>query len=129
MTTQSTLAKDPVCGMTVDPAKAKATAEHARQKYYFCCTGCAQKFQSDPEQYLKPKPALVRIGAPATVKPNPQAAQTPASPATQKPAAAYVCPMCLEVRESKPVACPSCGMALESEFPAGRTKTEYTCPM
>ncbi|PYV50301.1 MAG: hypothetical protein DMG92_08300 [Acidobacteria bacterium] len=39
----TTLAKDPVCGMTVDPATAKAKAEHARQTYYFCCTGCAQK--------------------------------------------------------------------------------------
>jgi P-type Cu+ transporter len=128
MTTQPTLAKDPVCGMTVDPAKAKATAEHGGQKYYFCCTGCAQKFESNPEQYLKPKPALVTIGAP-TVKPKPHAAQMPASPATQNPAAAYVCPMCAEVRESKPGVCPSCGMALEPEFPATRTKTEYTCPM
>jgi P-type Cu+ transporter len=128
MTTQPTLAKDPVCGMTVDPAKAKATAEHGGQKYYFCCTGCAQKFESNPEQYLKPKPALVTIGAP-TVKPKPHAAQMLASPATQNPAAAYVCPMCAEVRESKPGVCPSCGMALEPEFPATRTKTEYTCPM
>ncbi len=127
MTTQPTLAKDPVCGMTVDPAKAKATAEHAGHKYYFCCAGCAQKFQSNPEQYLKPKPALVTIGAPQIVKPSPM--QTPVSPATHKPAAAYVCPMCPEVRESKPGACPSCGMALEPEFPAALTKTEYTCPM
>jgi P-type Cu+ transporter len=124
MTTPPTLAKDPVCGMTVDTTKAKATAEHAGKKYYFCCTGCAQKFQSNPEQYLKPKPALVTIGPP----PNP-ATQTPASSATNTPAAAYVCPMCPEVRESKPGACPSCGMALEPEFPAATRKTEYTCPM
>jgi len=110
--------------MTVDTTKAKATAEHAGKKYYFCCTGCAQKFQSNPEQYLKPKPALVTIGPP----PNP-ATQTPASSATNTPAAAYVCPMCPEVRESKPGACPSCGMALEPEFPAATRKTEYTCPM
>jgi P-type Cu+ transporter len=128
MTTQPTHAKDPVCGMTVDPAKAKATAEHGGQKYYFCCAGCAQKLQSDPEAYLKPKP-MVTIGAPPTAKPMSHTAQMPASPATQKPAAAYVCPMCSEVRESKPGACPSCGMALEPEFPAARTKTEYTCPM
>jgi Cu+-exporting ATPase len=124
MTTPPTLAKDPVCGMTVDTTKAKATAEHAGKKYYFCCTGCAQKFQSNPEQYLKPKPALVTIGPP----PNP-ATQTPASSATNTPAAAYVCPMCPEVRESKPGACPSCGMALEPEFPAATRKAEYTCPM
>src|SRR6185312_4735560 len=129
MTTQPTHAKDPVCGMTVDPAKAKATAEHAGQNYYFCCAGCAQKFQSNPEQYLKPKPALVTIGAPLTAKAKPFATQTPASSATDASVAAFVCPMCPEVRESKPGACPSCGMALEPEFPAALTKTEYTCPM
>jgi Cu+-exporting ATPase len=37
--------------------------------------------------------------------------------------------MCPEVRESKPGACPSCGMALEPEFPAATRKAEYTCPM
>jgi Cu+-exporting ATPase len=43
---------------------------------------------------------------------------------------AYVCPMCPEVREDKPVACPKCGMALEPETPlAPATRTEYTCPM
>jgi P-type Cu+ transporter len=129
MTTQPTHVKDPVCGMTVDPAKAKATAEHDGQKYYFCCAGCAQKFQSDPEAYLKLQPMLVTIGGAATTKPKPIEQISTGSYATQKPAAAYVCPMCPEVRESKPGACPSCGMALEAEFPAGRTKTEYTCPM
>ena len=42
--------------------------------------------------------------------------------------ASYVCPMCPEVRESKPGACPSCGMALEPEF-VSASRTEYTCPM
>jgi len=115
--------------MTVDPAKAKATAEHAGQKYYFCCVGCSQKFQSNPEAYLKPKPTLVTIGGPVPIK-SKLVEQIPAGAlATQKPAAAYVCPMCPGVRESKPGSCPSCGMALEPEFPAAVTKTEYTCPM
>ncbi|MCZ6533058.1 MAG: HAD-IC family P-type ATPase, partial [SAR324 cluster bacterium] len=43
---------------------------------------------------------------------------------------AYICPMCPEVRESEPVACPSCGMALEPDFPAAPAKrVQYTCPM
>ena len=43
---------------------------------------------------------------------------------------AYVCPMDPEVRESKPGACPKCGMALEPEtFAAPSTRTEYVCPM
>src|SRR5438874_2326551 len=125
----TTLAKDPVCGMTVDPATAKAKAEHARQTYYYCLTGCAQKFQSNPDQYLKPKsPALVTLGGLTAIKAKPVNQPAFASAhADHKPA--YVCPMCPEVRESKPGACPSCGMALEPEIPAALTKTEYTCPM
>ncbi len=45
------------------------------------------------------------------------------------PPPAYVCPMCPEVRESKPGACPSCGMVLEPEVPLAATRMEYTCPM
>jgi P-type Cu+ transporter len=41
----------------------------------------------------------------------------------------YVCPMCPKVRETKPGACPSCGMALEPAVPLAATRTEYTCPM
>ncbi len=47
-------AKDPVCGMTVDPAKAAGTVEHRGANFYFCGQGCATKFRSDPEKYLKP---------------------------------------------------------------------------
>ncbi len=45
--------------------------------------------------------------------------ESPAAPAAAAPAAggavAYVCPMCPEVRETEPVPCPKCGMALEPE--------------
>ena len=37
--------------------------------------------------------------------------------------------MCPEVRETKPGACPSCGMALEADVPVASKRTEYTCPM
>jgi P-type Cu+ transporter len=37
--------------------------------------------------------------------------------------------MCPEVREIKPGACPSCGMALEADVPFASKRTEYTCPM
>ena len=129
MTTQPNLAQYPVCGMSVDPAKAKATAEHAGQKYYFCCSGCAQKFQANPERYLQPKPTLVTIGGPASIHPKSAEQQASIQKKSTAPAVAYVCPMCPEVREPKPGPCPSCGMALEPEFPAALTKTEYTCPM
>ena len=35
---------DPICGMTVDPAKAAGTFNHEGKTYYFCSKGCLQKF-------------------------------------------------------------------------------------
>src|SRR6058998_763935 len=44
--------------------------------------------------------------------------------------AVYTCPMDQEVRQSKPGACPKCGMALEPATPsAPSVRTEYVCPM
>ncbi|GAB2179401.1 heavy metal translocating P-type ATPase [Dongia sp. agr-C8] len=48
-------AKDPVCGMDVDPATAKHRHEHAGKAYYFCSAGCRVKFESDPQKYLAAK--------------------------------------------------------------------------
>ncbi len=42
---------DPVCGMTVDPAKAAATREHDGATFSFCSTGCAETFDADPHRY------------------------------------------------------------------------------
>jgi len=129
----TTLERDPVCGMNVDPASAKHVHEHAGKKYYFCCAGCGEKFKADPGKYLN-KPAgfssnLVMLGMPAPAKPSPSTHARSASKPTAVGAPAYVCPMCPEVRESKPGACPSCGMALEPDVPVASTRTEYTCPM
>ena len=46
-------AVDPVCGMTVVKAMAKATYEYKGTTYYFCNTGCKEAFAKDPEKYLK----------------------------------------------------------------------------
>jgi P-type Cu+ transporter len=143
--------KDPVCGMTVNPATAKAQFQHAGSTYYFCCTGCAQKFQAAPEQYLEPKVAgLVTLGGAPAIKPSQPLADisqvshnggeaghstsaleedrsTKAESEPPSSATAYFCPMCPEVRKTKPGPCPTCGMALEPESPL--VKTEYTCPM
>jgi Cu+-exporting ATPase len=48
---------DPVCGMTVDPARAEAAGlvtEHGGTKYWFCGRGCLLDFQDDPDRYLDP---------------------------------------------------------------------------
>jgi len=151
MAEQKVMERDPVCGMQVDPASARAKAEHGGKSYFFCCAGCAKKFEAAPEQYLKPRPAasgptLTMISAavaPAapvrnTVPMHPSAAPaagvSAGAPASAKTAAAgvadYVCPMDPEVHENKPGACPKCGMALEPAVPAAPSiKTEYVCPM
>jgi len=125
----STLERDPVCGMNVNPATAKHLYAHGGKTFYFCCAPCVEKFKADPNKYLSVPPpvkaaGLVMLGAP---KPAPPAAAQ--EQAKNQRAATYVCPMCPEVRESKPGACPSCGMALEPDLPIASIRTEYTCPM
>jgi xanthine dehydrogenase accessory factor len=45
-------AVDPVCGMSVDVASARQTAEVDGVAYYFCCAGCRTKFLKAPQAYL-----------------------------------------------------------------------------
>ncbi|AND67979.1 Cu2+-exporting ATPase [Dyella thiooxydans] len=89
------MAKDPVCGMTVDPHTAKHRAEHAGHTYYFCADRCRAKFVAEPEAYLGERKA---------------AAPAPAG-------AIYTCPMHPEVQQVGPGDCPKCGMALEPMMP------------
>ncbi len=46
------MARDPVCGMDVDEAKAAATADYEGTTYYFCNPGCKKAFEEDPAKYL-----------------------------------------------------------------------------
>ncbi len=94
------LAKDPVCGMSVDPATARGGSfEHAGSTHYFCSAGCREKFAADPQKYLAPHTETV----------------TPALATRSKPQAGaeYVCPMHPEIVRDVAGACPICGMALE----------------
>src|SRR3954471_24283641 len=84
--------KDPVCGMTVDPATSKHRFEHAGRTFHFCSAGCREKFAGNPARYLTPS-------------------QAPPTPA--QPGALYTCPMHPEIRRAAPGSCPICGMALE----------------
>jgi Cu+-exporting ATPase len=84
---------DPVCGMTVNPATAKHRFSYKGQDYFFCAARCRERFEAEPEKFLRPK--------------EPE----PAAPA----GAIYTCPMHPEVRQVGPGSCPICGMALEPE--------------
>src|SRR6202049_241252 len=146
MAEQKVMERDPVCGMQVDPASARAKAEYGGKSYFFCCAGCAKKFEAAPEQYLKPRPAasgpmltmIAPAGAPGAPVRNPVPMHPSAAPAAGASAGApaspkasavdYICPMHPEVHENKPEACPKCGMALEPAVPAGPSKKpEYVC--
>ncbi|MGA8431171.1 MAG: HAD-IC family P-type ATPase [Candidatus Sulfotelmatobacter sp.] len=131
---------DPVCGMKVNPATANHASELDGETFYFCSPSCQEKFRASPERYQGKSPAQTFArgttnGAPRLVE---LSGVSPAIGSTSKPApttgsnpppvSAFVCPMCPEVREAQPGACPSCGMALEPEIPQTR-RTEYTCPM
>ena len=119
--------KDPVCGMAVDPATAKHRRAHGGQTYYFCCQHCAEKFDAAPEKFLQ---APARSSGIVTLGAKPVSASASVEHHPEAPAKTdYVCPMCPEVREIEPGACPRCGMALEPEAPVIAKRVEYTCPM
>src|SRR5690606_20503110 len=48
----ATIVRDPVCGMTVDPAATPHHARHAGREFHFCGAGCKSKFEADPAAYL-----------------------------------------------------------------------------
>jgi uncharacterized membrane protein YraQ (UPF0718 family)/YHS domain-containing protein len=45
-------ARDPVCGMDVDPSSAPAHRRHDDTDVWFCSMGCAQRFDEDPARFL-----------------------------------------------------------------------------
>jgi len=131
-------AKDPVCGMVVNPATAHHKTLHNGQEHFFCSAGCLTKFQANPEKILSSAPqpmgsGLVSLGGPALIMPTmgkPAAPNAHSASGPTKDTRAYVCPMCPEVRQIGPGPCPKCGMALDPESPAlPATRREYTCPM
>jgi P-type Cu+ transporter len=87
------IVRDPVCGMSVDPATSKHCFDTRGQTFHFCSAGCRTKFVADPAKYLdktEPAPEL----AAGTI---------------------YTCPMHPQIRQVGPGSCPICGMALEPE--------------
>ena len=148
--------RDPVCGMTVDPDKARFTHDHEGTTYLFCCGGCQAAFRTDPEAFLRAREEAAGNGAAGDGHPPDDHAAAHRGHAADHPATAgggraghhrgaaaresahaggaastvYVCPMCPDVRETEPVPCPSCGMVLEPELAAPPpVAVEYTCPM
>ncbi|HLZ96022.1 MAG TPA: permease [Candidatus Dormibacteraeota bacterium] len=53
------LVRDPVCGMSVDPATAAEHADHAGATYHFCSARCRSEFERDPARHLSRSRAAV----------------------------------------------------------------------
>jgi Cu+-exporting ATPase len=109
---------DPVCGMTVDPAKAAGSFAYQGQTYYFCSKSCLAKFQKTPEAYLHAHAPKESCCQPAEAAPVMLVRRSSSAGPTKAVTAAadtreYTCPMDPEVRQIGPGACPKCGMALE----------------
>ena len=92
-TDDKTSVRDPVCGMTVDPATSKHRVDHRGETFHVCSAGCRTKFAADPAAYLNNS--------------KPQAAAPEGT--------IYTCPMHPQIRQVGPGNCPICGMALEPE--------------
>src|SRR5882757_6611448 len=87
------IVRDPVCGMSVDPATSRHRFDYRGETHHFCSAGCRTKFAADPAQYLD--------------KTTPKAAAPEGT--------IYTCPMHPQIRQVGPGSCPICGMALEPE--------------
>lgn len=87
---------DPICGMAVAPETAAGKYDFQGETYYFCSTGCLNKFRQNPQNFLEGKK-------------NEKQAEESAS-------AEYTCPMHPEIVQIGPGTCPKCGMALEPKI-------------
>ena len=86
------MAKDPVCGMTVEPDSASATEDYQGRIWYFCSGHCHDKFLTDPALFIGEEVGSAKVPSKSAI---------------------YTCPMHPEVMQDHPGNCPRCGMTLE----------------
>jgi Cu+-exporting ATPase len=90
--------KDPVCGMSVDPAKALLT-ERDGETFYFCSQHCLDKFTKRQESDVKSRRITTLDSSHSTLDSN-----------------IFTCPMHPEIEQEGPGSCPICGMDLEPKM-------------
>lgn len=144
------MAVDPICGMTVEPARAAGSHEYRGKIYYFCSRHCLDVFCADPSKYAKSIP-LAMVEAPAVKKPLPMMAAGQAAggageidpvcgmtvhPATA--AASYVyegktyyfcCQSCSTRFQADPVKYLKAEPGPHAPVPTSSRTRDYTCPM
>ncbi|MEO7587464.1 MAG: heavy metal translocating P-type ATPase [Arachnia sp.] len=99
------LAKDPVCGMNVDPTTSEHRTEHGQNTYCFCSRRCQSRFEASPTTYLDPQGS--DDGG------HDHLARQASADSSEGGVGEWTCPMHPEVRRPDPGPCPICGMALE----------------
>ncbi|TIQ34595.1 MAG: heavy metal translocating P-type ATPase [Mesorhizobium sp.] len=129
--------RDPVCGMTVDPAAGKPAAEHGGRTFHFCSERCRTKFEAEPDKYLTATDPVCGMNVDRAsarhfvrhegqgfyfcsagckgkfeAEPAKYLAGRP-EPQPMPKGTQYTCPMHPEIIRDKPGSCPICGMALE----------------
>ena len=118
------MAKDPICGMTVEPPEAAAKIDHDGRSYYFCSAGCARRFAKEPEQFLA-TPGTAGMAAPRA--PHGPVRTTTLAPGTPSKGVRYTCPMHPQIVQIGPGSCPICGMALEPMDPLAEVEADPEC--
>ena len=112
---------DPVCGMGVNPRKARFQGDYKGQNYYFCSADCKAKFAADPGKYLQAR--LNVVNDKPEIEPhhsasNMQKSKEHDSREKTKDSGTAVDPVCgMEVNIGKPG-------ALKAEY---QGKTYYFC--
>lgn len=142
--TEARVIRDPVCGMTVDPAAGKPSHEHDGRTYHFCSEGCRAKFVAAPADYIQATDPVCGMKVDRSTarhmakhgggqfyfcsgrckekfEAEPEAylkGQT--APQPMPAGTIYTCPMHPEIEQIGPGECPICGMVLEPKgVPAG----------
>ena len=131
------ITRDPVCGMTVDPATSQHRREHGGHTFHFCSARCAGRFAEDPEAWLTATDPVggmtveratarhlarhdsenfyfcsARCKERFEADPGRYLEGRPA-PEPMPEGTQYTCPMHPEIVRDAPGDCPICGMALE----------------
>src|ERR1035437_2287272 len=129
---QTKTTKDPVCGMTVDPAKAAGETVYCGTTYFFCSPGCKRKFEADPGRYTgqegESQPASVVTDPVCGMEVDPSKA---AASALHNGMTYSFCSQGCAVKfkaDPERYAGPK-GKTPPAVKPSGIASSEYTCPM
>jgi YHS domain-containing protein/uncharacterized membrane protein YraQ (UPF0718 family) len=106
------LVRDPVCGMSVDPATATEKFDYDGGTYYFCSAGCRSSFEKDPARYTAQVSHVEHV---ARLSPLPMMAARPGG----------------QMERERVAIDPVCGMSVDTEHAEYRSfqkgDTYYFC--